>query len=124
MRNPRPLGQRELRLIELFTNCRVEMTPWDFYSKWGVTYALEFRLRHSDSAALSGVQAEKYSLRLGQRPVSWENKSAEKFEHQGQSVTQYRRPWTEDEISTTKSQLPLCQLLPNSELSVKLHTIT
>jgi hypothetical protein len=85
---------------------------------------LEFRLRHSDSAALSGVQAEKYSLRLGQRPVSWENKSAEKFENQGQSVTQYRRPWTEDETSTTKSQLPLCQLLPNSELSVKLHTIT
>jgi hypothetical protein len=39
MRNPRPIGERELRLIELFANCRLEMTPRQFYEKWGVTYA-------------------------------------------------------------------------------------
>jgi hypothetical protein len=39
MSNPRPLGERELRLIELFCNCRLEMTPRQFYEKWGVTYA-------------------------------------------------------------------------------------
>ena len=48
MRNPRPLGQRELRLIELFTNCRMEMTPWEFYSKWGVTYAQMAQLCRCD----------------------------------------------------------------------------
>ncbi len=27
MSNPRPLGDHELRLIELFVNCRLDMTP-------------------------------------------------------------------------------------------------
>jgi hypothetical protein len=39
MRNPRLIGERELRLIALFANCRLEMTPRQFYEKWGVTYA-------------------------------------------------------------------------------------
>ncbi|HEY9834260.1 MAG TPA: hypothetical protein V6D26_27155 [Stenomitos sp.] len=39
MRSPRPIGERELRLIELFANCRPEMTPQQFYAKWAVTYA-------------------------------------------------------------------------------------
>jgi hypothetical protein len=38
MRNPRPIGDRELRLIELFCNCQLEMTPRQFYEKWDVTY--------------------------------------------------------------------------------------
>jgi len=53
MRNPRPLSQRELRLIELFTNCRVEMTPWEFYSKWGVTYAQMTQLCRCDIVTVS-----------------------------------------------------------------------
>jgi hypothetical protein len=38
MRNPRPIGERELRLIVRFANCRLEMTPRQFYEKWDVTY--------------------------------------------------------------------------------------
>lgn len=53
MRNPRRLGQRELRLIELFANCRAEMTPGEFYSKWGVTYAQIAQLCRCDIATVS-----------------------------------------------------------------------
>lgn len=48
MTHPRPLGERELRLIELFANCRLEMTPRQFSSKWGVTYTTMAQLCHCD----------------------------------------------------------------------------
>jgi hypothetical protein len=53
MSNPRPLGKRELRLIELFANCRLEMTPRQFYSKWGVTYAQMAQLCRCDAVTVS-----------------------------------------------------------------------
>jgi hypothetical protein len=48
MRSPRPIGERELRLIELFANCRPEMTPQQFYAKWAVTYATMAQLCRCD----------------------------------------------------------------------------
>ncbi|MBW4547431.1 MAG: helix-turn-helix domain-containing protein [Symplocastrum torsivum CPER-KK1] len=48
MRNPHPLGERELRLIELFANHQPEMTPRQFYSKWAVTYAQMAQLCRCD----------------------------------------------------------------------------
>jgi hypothetical protein len=53
MSNPRPLGERELRLIELFANCRLEMTPRQFYSKWAVTYAQIAQLCRCDTVTVS-----------------------------------------------------------------------
>jgi hypothetical protein len=35
--NPRPLTQREQRLIELYGYCQLGMTPRQFYSKWNVS---------------------------------------------------------------------------------------
>ncbi len=35
--NPRPLTQREQRLIELYGGCELAMTPQHFYSKWNVS---------------------------------------------------------------------------------------
>jgi hypothetical protein len=53
MSNPRALGKRELRLIELFANCRLEMTPRQFYSKWGVTYDQMAQLCRCDAVTVS-----------------------------------------------------------------------
>lgn len=36
--NPRKLTQRERNLIELYSNCKLGMTPRRFYAKWSVTY--------------------------------------------------------------------------------------
>ncbi|MBD2580129.1 helix-turn-helix domain-containing protein [Oscillatoria sp. FACHB-1406] len=38
MSNPRSLDDRELRLIALYSQCELGMTPQKFYRKWGVTY--------------------------------------------------------------------------------------
>lgn len=38
MKKPRPLSERELYLIELYSNCQLGMTPQQFYAKWDVTY--------------------------------------------------------------------------------------
>ncbi len=38
MTHPRPIGERELGLIELYTNCQLELAPQRFYAKWNVTY--------------------------------------------------------------------------------------
>jgi hypothetical protein len=53
MNNSHPIGERELRLIELFANCRVEMTPRQFYSKWAVTYAQMAKLCRCDAVTVS-----------------------------------------------------------------------
>ena len=53
MTKPRPIGPRELRLIEQFANCQVEMTPKEFYGKWAVTYAQMAQLCHCDIATVS-----------------------------------------------------------------------
>lgn len=37
MNNPRPLTQRERDLITLYSYCKLQMTPQQFYSKWAVT---------------------------------------------------------------------------------------
>ncbi|MBE9108409.1 helix-turn-helix domain-containing protein [Nodosilinea sp. LEGE 07298] len=34
----RPLTDRELELIQLYTQCRLGLSPRAFYSKWGVSY--------------------------------------------------------------------------------------
>jgi hypothetical protein len=34
----RPLTERELALIHLYTQCRLGLSPRAFYSKWGVSY--------------------------------------------------------------------------------------
>ncbi len=34
--NPRPLTQREQRLIEVYGYCQLGITPQQFYSKWNV----------------------------------------------------------------------------------------
>lgn len=38
MKQPRTLQERELNLIELYSQCQLGMSPIAFYSKWGVTY--------------------------------------------------------------------------------------
>lgn len=38
MKQPRTLQERELALIQLYSQCQLGMTPKQFYSKWGVTY--------------------------------------------------------------------------------------
>ena len=38
MSNPRPLGKRELTLINLFVYWELELEPQAFYAKWDVTY--------------------------------------------------------------------------------------
>ena len=38
MTNPRPLGERELALIDLYANCFPGLSPQRFYAKWGVSY--------------------------------------------------------------------------------------
>ncbi|MBD1890507.1 hypothetical protein [Coleofasciculus sp. FACHB-SPT9] len=37
MTSPRPLGQRELELIQLYANCQLGMSPRAFEAKWNVT---------------------------------------------------------------------------------------
>ncbi len=38
MTNPRPIGERELTLIDLYANCKLELEPRSFYAKWDVNY--------------------------------------------------------------------------------------
>lgn len=40
MTNPRPLGERERTLIELYANCQLELSPRSFYAKWDVNYQM------------------------------------------------------------------------------------
>ncbi len=40
MINPRPLGERERTLIELYANCKMELSPRRFYAKWNVDYQI------------------------------------------------------------------------------------
>ena len=35
---PRPLGEREIQLINLYVNCQLSMSPRQFNAKWGVNY--------------------------------------------------------------------------------------
>jgi hypothetical protein len=35
--NPRPLGERERNLLQLYSYCQLGMEPQDFYSKWEVS---------------------------------------------------------------------------------------
>jgi hypothetical protein len=35
--NPRPLGEREQNLLQLYSHCQLGMTPQRFYSKWQVS---------------------------------------------------------------------------------------
>jgi hypothetical protein len=53
MNSPRPIGSREKRLLELFVNCRLEMTPQQFYSKWAVSYAQMAQLCRCDTVTVS-----------------------------------------------------------------------
>ena len=36
--DPRPLTERELTLIAIYSYCQLKMTPQEFYAKWDVTY--------------------------------------------------------------------------------------
>jgi hypothetical protein len=38
MTNPRPIRERELTLIDLYANCKLEISPRRFYAKWDVSY--------------------------------------------------------------------------------------
>lgn len=38
MTNPRPLGERELALIDLYVNYQPQLSPQRFYTKWAVSY--------------------------------------------------------------------------------------
>ena len=40
MNKTRPITEREQKLIQLYANCRLGMTPQQFYSKWQVNYEL------------------------------------------------------------------------------------
>lgn len=40
MRNPRPLKERELTLINLYANCKLGISPRSFYAKWDVDYQM------------------------------------------------------------------------------------
>lgn len=40
MKKPRPLTQREHKLIERYSYCQLGMTPRQFYSKWEVNYEI------------------------------------------------------------------------------------
>lgn len=36
---PQALGQRELKLLQLYSDCQFGMTPQAFYARWDVTHA-------------------------------------------------------------------------------------
>lgn len=36
---PQELGQRELKLLQLYRDCQFGMTPQAFYARWNVTHA-------------------------------------------------------------------------------------
>ena len=36
---PQDLGQREIKLLQLYCGCQFGMTPYAFYAKWSVTHA-------------------------------------------------------------------------------------
>ncbi len=38
MSKPRPLGDREIHLINLYSDWEFRMTPQEFYAKWDVSY--------------------------------------------------------------------------------------
>ncbi len=38
MTHPRPIGERELTLIDLYAYCKLELSPQSFYTKWDVDY--------------------------------------------------------------------------------------
>ncbi|MBE9051351.1 helix-turn-helix domain-containing protein [Nostocales cyanobacterium LEGE 11386] len=40
MRHPRPLTEREITLINLYINCKLEFSPRTFYAKWDVDYEM------------------------------------------------------------------------------------
>ncbi|NEO30983.1 MAG: helix-turn-helix domain-containing protein [Symploca sp. SIO3C6] len=37
-RQPKAITQREQKLIDLYSNCKLGMTPQQFYTKWEVTH--------------------------------------------------------------------------------------
>jgi hypothetical protein len=37
-KKPRPIGEREQNLIQLYCYCQLRMTPQQFYAKWDVKY--------------------------------------------------------------------------------------
>ncbi len=37
-KKPRPIGEREQNLIQLYSYCQFGMTPQQFYTKWGVKH--------------------------------------------------------------------------------------
>jgi hypothetical protein len=38
MSKPHPLGDREIHLINLYSQWEFSMTPQEFYTRWGVSY--------------------------------------------------------------------------------------
>ncbi|MCC3415886.1 MULTISPECIES: helix-turn-helix domain-containing protein [unclassified Microcoleus] len=50
MKKPQILTDRERRLIAIYSQCQLGMTPKRFYAKWGVTYEeIAFICSRSDS---------------------------------------------------------------------------
>jgi hypothetical protein len=50
MKKPRILTSRERKLIAVYSQCQLGMTPTQFYAKWGVSYEeIAFICSRSDS---------------------------------------------------------------------------
>ena len=50
MKKPRILTNRERKLIAVYSQCQLGMTPTQFYAKWGVSYEeIAFICSRSDS---------------------------------------------------------------------------
>lgn len=66
MTNSRPLTQRELELIQLYSNCRLGMTPRQFYAKWRVNYELLAAICSRSLSTVAGWFAKGRSYRRPQ----------------------------------------------------------
>lgn len=53
MSNPRPLSERQQRLLILFAHCELSMTPMEFWSKWDVTQEQIAEICHCDVSLVS-----------------------------------------------------------------------
>jgi hypothetical protein len=76
---PQELGQREIKLLQLYCDCQFGMTPHAFYAKWCVTHAQIAQICGCSEATVNrwfsrGKRAAeaKYCRKLAEMDLLWE----------------------------------------------------
>ena len=79
MTTRRPLGIREIALLDLYSNCQLSMDVFEFYQKWNVT---QRQIAHICGCSLSTVERwfgsqrrtpePIYARRLAEMDLIWE----------------------------------------------------